>query len=591
MLISPRTPLHPEVAAALRECRRAFAGVAMFSGVVNLLMLAGPLYMLQVYDRVLTSRSVPTLVVLSILLVGAYAFQGALDLIRSRVVVRAAALLDGRLAHAVHGAVINLAVGTKHRAEGPQPVRDLDQIRTFMTGNGPIAFIDLPWIPVFLFICALVHPWLGITATAGGVVLFMMTLLTERASRIPARGVAQDAGTRSAMVEANRRNAETITAMGMAGSLAQRWSAINNRYIAAAARLSDVAGSYGSLSKVLRLLLQSAMLGLGAYLVIGQELGSGAMIAASIMMGRALAPIETTIANWRAFVAARQSLGRLSEALTRAVPKRAADAPTTLPRPARSVAVEQLAVAAPGSATPIVRGVQFGLNAGEALGVIGPSGAGKTSLVRALVGLWRPLKGSVRLDGAALDQWDGELLGRHLGFVSQTVELFDGTIAENIARMSVAPDAEGVIRAARAAGAHDMILRLPSGYDTKVGEGGEALSGGQRQRIALARALYGEPFLVVLDEPNANLDTEGEAALHQAIVELKTRGAIVVLITHRPATLSACDRLLVLADGVQQGFGPRDEILRKLVMRAGASQAAATGNLKVVGDGAVGGQK
>jgi PrtD family type I secretion system ABC transporter len=590
-MFATRTPLHPEVAAALRECRRAFAGVAMFSGVVNLLMLAGPLYMLQVYDRVLTSRSVPTLVVLSILLVGAYAFQGALDLIRSRVVVRAAALLDGRLAHAVHGAVINLAVGTKHRAEGPQPVRDLDQIRTFMTGNGPIAFIDLPWIPVFLFICALVHPWLGITATAGGVVLFMMTLLTERASRIPARGVAQDAGTRSAMVEANRRNAETITAMGMAGSLAQRWSAINNRYIAAAARLSDVAGSYGSLSKVLRLLLQSAMLGLGAYLVIGQELGSGAMIAASIMMGRALAPIETTIANWRAFVAARQSLGRLSEALTRAVPKRAADAPTTLPRPARSVAVEQLAVAAPGSATPIVRGVQFGLNAGEALGVIGPSGAGKTSLVRALVGLWRPLKGSVRLDGAALDQWDGELLGRHLGFVSQTVELFDGTIAENIARMSVAPDAEGVIRAARAAGAHDMILRLPSGYDTKVGEGGEALSGGQRQRIALARALYGEPFLVVLDEPNANLDTEGEAALHQAIVELKTRGAIVVLITHRPATLSACDRLLVLANGVQQGFGPRDEILRKLVMRAGASQAAATGNLKVVGDGAVGGQK
>jgi PrtD family type I secretion system ABC transporter len=590
-MFATRTPLHPEVAAALRECRRAFAGVAMFSGVVNLLMLAGPLYMLQVYDRVLTSRSVPTLVVLSILLVGAYAFQGALDLIRSRVVVRAAALLDGRLAHAVHGAVINLAVGTKHRAEGPQPVRDLDQIRTFMTGNGPIAFIDLPWIPVFLFICALVHPWLGITATAAGIVLFMMTLLTERASRIPARGVAQDAGTRSAMVEANRRNAETITAMGMAGSLAQRWSAINNRYIAAAARLSDVAGSYGSLSKVLRLLLQSAMLGLGAYLVIGQELGSGAMIAASIMMGRALAPIETTIANWRAFVAARQSLGRLSEALTRAVPKRAADAPTTLPRPARSVAVEQLAVAAPGSATPIVRGVQFGLNAGEALGVIGPSGAGKTSLVRALVGLWRPLKGSVRLDGAALDQWDGELLGRHLGFVSQTVELFDGTIAENIARMSVAPDAEGVIRAARAAGAHDMILRLPSGYDTKVGEGGEALSGGQRQRIALARALYGEPFLVVLDEPNANLDTEGEAALHQAIVELKARGATVVLITHRPATLSACDRLLVLADGVQQGFGPRDEILRKLVMRAGASQAAATGNLKVVGDGAVGGQK
>jgi PrtD family type I secretion system ABC transporter len=588
-MLTSRTPLHPEVAAALRECRRAFAGVAMFSGVVNLLMLAGPLYMLQVYDRVLTSRSVPTLVVLSILLVGAYAFQGALDLIRSRVVVRAAALLDGRLAPAVHGAVISLAIGTKHRADGPQPVRDLDQIRTFMTGTGPLAFIDLPWIPVFLFICALVHPWLGIAATAGGVMLFTLTLLTERASRTPARSVAQDAGRRSALVEANRRNAETIAVMGMVGSLAQRWSAVNNSYIAASARLSDVAGSFGGVSKVLRLVLQSTMLGLGAYLVIGQELGSGAMIAASIMMGRALAPIETTIANWRAFVAARQSLGRLSEALTRAAPKRAATTP--LPRPARGLAVEQLAVAAPGSATLIIRGVQFALDSGEALGVIGPSGAGKTSLVRALVGLWQPLKGNVRLDGAALDQWEPDLLGRHIGFVSQTVELFDGTIAENIARMSVVPDAEGVIRAARAAGAHDMILRLPSGYDTKVGEGGEALSGGQRQRIALARALYGEPFLVVLDEPNANLDTEGEAALHQAIVELKARGATVVLITHRPATLSACDRLLVLADGVQQGFGPRDEILRKLVMRAGASQAAATGNLKVVGDGAVGGQK
>jgi ATP-binding cassette subfamily C protein len=588
-MFASRTPPHPEVAAALRECRRPFAAVAVFSGVVNLLMLAGPLYMLQVYDRVLTSRSVPTLVVLSILLIGAYVFQGTLDLIRSRVVVRAAALLDERLAHAVHGAVINLAIGTKHRADGPQPVRDLDQIRTFMTGTGPLAFIDLPWIPVFLFICALVHPWLGITATVGGVTLFTLTLLTERASRAPARSVAKDAGTRSALVEANRRNAESIAAMGMSGSLAQRWSAVNDRYIAAAARLSDVAGSFGGVSKVLRLVLQSAMLGLGAYLVIGQELGSGAMIAASIMMGRALAPIETTIANWRGFVAARQSLGRLSEALTRATPKRAAT--TTLPRPARSLSVDQLAIAAPGGATPIVRGVEFALNAGEALGVIGPSGAGKTSLVRALVGLWQPLKGNVRLDGAALDQWDGELLGRHIGFVSQTVELFDGTIAENIARMSVASDAEGVIRAARAAGAHDMILRLPSGYDTKVGEGGEALSGGQRQRIALARALYGEPFLVVLDEPNANLDTDGEAALHQAIVELKARGAIVVLITHRPMTLSACDRLLVLADGIQQGFGPREEILRRLVMRTTASQAAAAGNLKVVGDTAVGGQK
>jgi PrtD family type I secretion system ABC transporter len=585
-MLEPSTSVHPDLAAALRDCRRAFGGVALFSGVVNLLMLAGPLYMLQIYDRVLSSRSVPTLVVLSVFLVGAYAFQGALDLIRSRVVVRAAALLDQHLALTVHRAMIHLAIASRHPGEGPQPVRDLDQIRAFLTGAGPIAIVDLPWIPVFLFICFLIHPWLGLAATVGGIVLFVMTLLTERASRAPARVAAQDAGMRSIMVEASRRSGETIIAMGMAGSLAQRWARVNNRYIAAVARLSDVASSYGSTSKVLRLLLQSMILGLGAYFVIRQELTAGAMIAASIMMGRALAPIETTIANWRAFVAARQSIRRLSDALARAAPKRA---PTILPRPARHLDVEQLTVAAPGTVTPIVTGVQFGLKSGEALGIIGPSGAGKTSLVRALVGIWRPVKGNVRLDGAALEQWDPELLGRHVGFVSQAVELFDGTISENIARMNVKPDTDAVLRAARAAGAHDVILRLPSGYDTTVGEGGEALSGGQRQRIALARALYGDPFLVVLDEPNSNLDSEGEVALHQAIVGLKARGAIVVLIAHRPTTLSACDRLLVLANGVQQGLGPRDEILGKLVARR-VPPAAVAGNLKVVSDTTGGGK-
>jgi PrtD family type I secretion system ABC transporter len=584
-MLAAGTSVHPDVAAALRDCRRAFAGVALFSGVVNLLMLAGPLYMLQIYDRVLSSRSVPTLVVLSVFLVGAYAFQGALDLIRSRVVVRAAALLDQHLAVAVHGAVIRLAVSNRHPAEGPQPVRDLDQIRAFLTGAGPIAIVDLPWIPVFLLICFLIHPWLGLAATVGGIVLFTMTLLTERASRAPARMAAQDAGVRSVMVEAGRRGGETIVAMGMAGSLAQRWARVNNRYIGAVARLSDVAGSFGSTSKVLRLLLQSMILGLGAYLVIKQELTAGAMIAASIMMGRALAPIETTIANWRAFVAARQSIRRLSEALTRAAPRTAV---TALPPPARSLDVEQVTIVAPGTPTPIVTGVHFSLKSGEALGIIGPSGAGKTSLIRALVGIWPPVKGNVRLDGAELGQWDPELRGRHIGFVSQTVELFDGTISENIARMAVAPDVDNVLRAAQAAGAHDMVLRLPSGYDTKVGEGGEALSGGQRQRIALARALYGDPFLVVLDEPNANLDSDGELALHQAMLALKARGAILVLIAHRPATLSACDRLLVLANGVQQGIGPRDEILQKLLGRRVPSPAA--GNLKVVSDTAGGGQ-
>jgi PrtD family type I secretion system ABC transporter len=585
MILTGGSSTHPDVAAAWRDCRRAFRSVALFSGVVNLLMLAGPLYMLQVYDRVLSSRSVPTLVALSVFLVGAYVFQGMLDLIRSRVVVRAAALLDQRLALSVHGAVIRLAVASRHPGEGPQPVRDLDQIRGFLTSAGPIAIVDLPWVPVFLAICFLIHPWLGLAATAGAIVLFTMTLLTERASRAPARAAAQDAGSRSIMVEAQRRSGETILAMGMTSALAQRWNCVNDRYIAVVGRLSDVAGSFGSASKVLRLLLQSVMLGLGAYLVLRVELTAGGMIAASIMMGRALAPIETAIANWRGFVAARQSIKRLSETLTRAAPAQAA---TTLPKPSRTLVVEQVTVVAPRATKPIVTGVRFGLKAGEVLGIIGPSGAGKTSLVRALVGIWRPAKGSVRLDGAALDQWDWELLGRHIGFISQTVELFDGTIAENIARMAIAPDAEAVLRAARTAGAHDMILRLASGYDTPIGEGGEALSAGQRQRIALARALYGDPFLVVLDEPNSNLDSEGEAALRQAIAGVKARGAIVVLIAHRPSVLSVCDHILLLANGEQKEFGPRDEVWRRISARAVPPAAAA--NLKVVSDTAGGGR-
>ena len=583
-MFATKTPVHPDVAEALRECRRAFGSVALFSGMVNLLMLAGPLYMLQVYDRVLSSRSVPTLIALSIFLVGAYAFQGVLDLIRSRVVVRSAAVLDQRLALAVHSAVIRLSVASRHPGDGPQPVRDLDAIRGFLTGAGPIAIVDLPWVPVFLTICFLIHPWLGVASTIGAVTLFTMTLLTERASRAPAKALAQDAGRRSIMVEAQRRGGETIMAMGMGGALGQRWAGVNNRYIAATASLSDVAGGFGSASKVLRLLLQSVILGLGAYLVIRQEMTAGAMVAASIMMGRALAPIETAIANWRAFIGARQAITRLSEALTRAAPKREV---TSLPRPARSLEVEHVVMVAPGGTKPVVANVRFALKAGQAVGIIGPSGAGKTSLVRALVGIWRPAKGCVRLDGAALDQWDPDQLGQHVGFISQTVELFDGTISENIARMNVKPDADAVLRAAKAAGAHKLILRLPNGYDTPIGEGGEALSGGQRQRIALARALYGDPFLIVLDEPNSNLDNEGEMALRQAIANLKTRGAIVVLIAHRPSVLAVCDHILVLANGEQKDFGSRDEIMQKMTRPVAAPAAA--GNLKVVSGTTAGG--
>ena len=577
--VAPRAQApHPAIAAALKDCRRAFWSVALFSGAVNLLMLAGPLYMLQVYDRVLASHSVPTLIALSALLCGALALQAAIDLIRTRVLTRSAGFLDEHLYAVVHKAVIRLPPGGGQTGEGHEPVRDLDQIRTFLTGQGPIAIIDLPWIPVFLLICGLIHPWLGMLSLVGGVTLASATLLTERASRVPAREANRSARARSTMVEADRRNSETVTAMGMESFLSQRWLELNAVYLAAVQRSSDVVAFYGSLSKVTRMMLQSAALGLGAYLVIHQELMPGAMIAASITMARALAPIEIAIANWRGFIAARDSTRRLTQALARvgADPVR-----TTLPRPKSSLVAESVAVAPPEGKAVIVRNVSFSLAAGEVMGIIGPSGSGKTSLVRALVGVWRPAQGAVRIDGAALEHWAPEIIGPDLGYLSQGVDLFDGTVAENIARMAIERDDTAVVRAAQSAGAHEMILRLANGYDTRVGQAGGTLSAGQRQRVALARALYGEPFLMVLDEPNANLDGDGEGALLQAIRDAKARGAIVILIAHRAGLLSVCDKLLVLHDGAQHAFGPRNEVLHNTVPQPAI--AATNTRLKVVG--------
>jgi ATP-binding cassette subfamily C protein len=563
-----------------------FWSVALFSAVVNLLMLAGPLYMLQVYDRVLASHSVPTLIGLSVLLCGAFALQAAIDLIRSRVVNRSAGFLDEHLSAVVHRAIIRLSAGGRQTGEAHEPVRDLDQIRTFLTGQGPIAIVDLPWIPVFLVICGLIHPWLGMLALGGGVMLASATLLTERASRAPAREANRSARARSIMVEADRRNSETTTAMGLETALSQRWQALNAGYLAAVERSSDVIGFYGSLSKMTRMMLQSAALGLGAYLVIGHELMPGAMIAASIMMARALAPIETASANCRGFVAARDSLGKLTRALALVGtdPVR-----TALPKPKRSLVAENVTVVSPEGKVAIVGNVNFTLAAGEVMGIIGPSGSGKTSLVRALVGVWRPAQGAVRVDGAALEQWPPEIIGPDLGYLSQGVDLFDGTVAENIARMAVEPDDEAIVGAARAAGAHEMILRLASGYGTRIGPAGATLSAGQRQRVALARALYGDPFLILLDEPNANLDGDGEAALLQAIRDAKARGAIVVLIAHRAAMLAVCDKLLVLHDGVQRALGPCKEILRNMAPQPVI--AATNASLKLVGGAANGGAR
>jgi PrtD family type I secretion system ABC transporter len=570
--------VHPAIAAAFRDCRRAFRSVALFSAVVNLLMLAGPLYMLQVYDRVLASHSVPTLIGLSVLLCGAFALQASLDLIRNRLVTRSAGFLDEHLSTVVHRAVIRLSASGRQTGEAHEPVRDLDQIRTFLTGQGPIAIVDLPWIPVFLLICGLIHPWLGILSLVGGIMLASATLLTERASREPAREANRSARARSVMLEADRRNSETTTAMNLQTALSQRWLALNAGYLASVERSSDVIGFYGSLSKMTRMMLQSAALGLGAYLVIGHELMPGAMIAASIMMGRALAPIETAIANWRGFVAARDSLGKLTRAFALVGTDQVR---TALPKPKRSLVAENVTVVSPEGKVAIIGNVSFALSAGEVMAIIGPSGSGKTSLVRALVGVWQPARGAVRVDGAALEQWPPDLIGPDLGYLSQAVDLFDGTVAENIARMAVEPDDSAVVRAARAAGAHEMILRLPNGYDTRIGQAGAILSAGQRQRVALARALYGDPFLIVLDEPNANLDGDGEAALLQAIRDAKARGDIVILIAHRAAMLAVCDKVLVLVDGAQRAFGPCHEILRNMAPQPAI--AATGGNLKIVG--------
>ena len=563
---------HPELASVLGECRRAFLSVALFSGMVNLLMLAGPLYMLQVYDRVLSSRSVPTLVALSILLIAAYSFQGAFEVLRSQLAVRIASLLDLRLGALLYEAIIKLANRNRTSAEVHQPLRDLDQIRSFLTSTAPIAIVDLPWVPVFLAICFVIHPVLGMTALAGAIILTTLTLVTQRLSRAATLAVAQTSGPRATASEAVRRGSETIASMGMTQALAQRWRVTNERYLTASTLVSDVIGTYGGVSKVIRLMLQSAMLGVGSYLVIQEELNPGAMFAASLMMGRALAPIDIVIANWRSLAGVRQSLTRLSEALRQLPPPQSH---TDLPAPTRALDIEDVVVAAPCKDAAIVANIRFRLAAGEALAVIGPSGSGKSSLVRTLIGVWPAAGGEIRLDGAAFDQWGEAALGQHIGYVSQQVEFFDGTIAENIARMSLAPDSEAVLAAGRAAGAHDMILRLPGGYDCKIGEGGTVLSGGQRQRIALARALYRNPFLLVLDEPNANLDSEGERALQNALREIKARGAIAIIVSHRPAVLEQCDKILLLGNGVQQAFGPRDAVIRKPIEISQRPAAAA----------------
>jgi ATP-binding cassette subfamily C protein len=493
------------------------------------------------------------------------------------MLVRIGRSLDEQLGVQVYEAVIRLPLKTANRGDGLQAMRDLDQIRGFLSSTGPTALFDLPWIPLYLGICFVFHAWIGVTALVGALILITLTLLTELFTRSPARASANFATNRASFAEAGRRNAEVLQAMGMATRLSALWSAANVRYMDAQQKTSDVAGGIGAASRVLRMLLQSCVLAVGAYLVIGQEATGGIIIASSILVSRALAPVELSIANWKGFQAARQSWHKLSD-LVALWPEGAE--PMSLPAPANNLAVETLTVTPPGVQRAVVQDVSFKLSAGQGLGIIGPSAAGKSSLARAIVGVWQPARGKVRLDGAALEQWTPEALGPYIGYLPQDVELFAGTVAANIARFEPCPDADKIVAAARSAGVHDLILRLPEGYESKIGEGGTSLSAGQRQRIALARALYGDPFLVVLDEPNSNLDTEGDEALARAILDVRNRGGIVIVVAHRPSALQNIDMVLAMANGRQQAFGPKDDVLRKVL----ESSRAAPRSIKVVGE-------
>jgi len=552
------------VRKAIAKSSLAFLGVALFSAVINALVLTGSFYMLQVYDRILPSRSVPTLVGITVLLIILYAAYGTLDFARVRILSRIGLGIDRQLRGDVLKIEMLLPLRTKAGTDAMRPMRDLDQVRTFFSGLGPTALFDMPWLPVYIALIYALHPALGFFAICAGILLIILTLITEARTKTPSRKASHSSNVRQSFGENARRNAEVLRAMGLRGRAVERWETLNEKYLADQLAMSDAANGIGSASKVLRLLLQSGILGLGAYLTINGELSAGSLIACSIILSRALAPIEVAITHWKSFVAMRQGLARLNKLLT-LMPNE--DIELDLPRPSRFLAVSDLYGGPPGETNPVVAGVTFRLDAGDGLGIVGPSAAGKSTLVRILAGIWAPMQrgGSVRLDGATLDQWAEERIGRDIGYLPQDIELFDGTIAENIARLDKTAPAEQVMAAATLAGIHEMITAMPAGYNTRIGDGGTKLSAGQRQRVALARALYGDPFLVILDEPNSNLDAQGDVALKDAILSVRRRGGIVILVAHRPSALAGVDMVLALAKGQVRAFGHKEDVLRSIL--------------------------
>ena len=559
------------------RCRGAIIAVGLMSALINILYLTGSFYMLDIYDRVLPSRSVATLVGLSILAGGLFVFQGLLDWLRARVLSRVGFAVDEALHSAVHRAVVQMPLSMQVKGDGLIPLRDLDQVRSFLASQGPVALVDLPWMPFFLAICFVFHPAIGAAALGGALLLVLLTLLTDRMTRRRGKTAAIEASLRSGMIEADRRNAEVVFGMGMGERMAERWSAVSRRFLDSQRRTADVTGGFSITSKTFRTMLQSAILGLGAYLVINQQASAGIIIASSILTSRALAPVELALAHWKGFVAARQGWTRL-KAFAEAADNQTK--PMRLPKPCRDVRLEGVFASPPGSKQVVLHNVSFTVRAGDAVGVIGSTGSGKSTLARVLLGIWPALRGEVTIGGAALEQWDRAALGDEIGYLPQDIELFAGTVADNVARFKPGFDPEDVVAAARAADVHDLILDLPNGYNTQVGEGGANLSGGQRQRIALARALFGDPFLVVLDEPNSNLDAEGELALSEAIAAVRARKGLVVVVAHRPNALHHCNFVAMMAGGKLEAFGDKEAVLGQVVRRTAGTGAA--GPLKVV---------
>ncbi|PIB61414.1 type I secretion system permease/ATPase [Pseudomonas sp. 2822-17] len=549
-----------ETLAALTAYKSGFFNIGLFSAVINLLMLAPALYMLQVYDRVLASGNQMTLLMLTLMILGLFGLMGALEWVRSQVVIRLGTQMDMRLNQRVYDAAFEAQLKGGSQASGQaagQALHDLTTLRQFATGQALFAFFDAPWFPVYLLVIFLFHPWLGMLALGGAVILIALAWINHHVSQAPMAQASQLSISTSQQASANLRNADTIEAMGMLATLRGRWFSQHQAFLAQQNLASEKTAAVSAWSKGVRLALQSLVLGLGALLAVQGDITPGMMIAGSILMGRVLTPIDQLIGVWKQWGSARLAFERLSKLLA---DNPARPARMSLPVPKGQLSVEQVSACAPGSRRPALANLGFNLPAGEVLGVIGPSGCGKSTLARVLVGAWAPLAGKVRLDGADLTQWDKQQLGPHIGYLPQDIQLFAGSIADNIARFAEL-DADNVLAAAQMAGVHELILQLPQGYDTVLGEGGAGLSGGQKQRVALARALYGLPALIVLDEPNANLDEVGEQALLQAIAQLKQQRRTVILITHKANVLSLTDQLLILKDGQLQAFGPTARVL------------------------------